>query len=252
MSIGLFQNLVWVWIAVAIITFFILLRITAPYGRHSSPHWGPMIDNKLGWLIMEVPSLLLFAFFIWSGRGLQWDVTGFISILFMSHYVYRSILFPIFISTRNKKMPLVITGSAIFFNLINGSINGYWLGHLSTPFTASWLTDIRFLIGLMLFITGFTIHLYHDLKIIQLRKTSQNEYVMPQGGLFHYVSCPNYFGEIVEWLGFAFMCWSLASFSFLIWTCANLIPRAIKNHQWNQNRFAEFPKNRKVLIPGIF
>ena len=47
------------WIALAIAVFFLLLRVTAPYGRHSSLKWGPTISNCLGWVIMELPVLVL-------------------------------------------------------------------------------------------------------------------------------------------------------------------------------------------------
>lgn len=34
-------------------------------------------------------------------------------------------------------------------------------------------------------------------------------YKIPYGGMFEYVSCANFFGEIVEWVGFAMASWSL-------------------------------------------
>jgi len=65
------------------------------------------------------------------------------------------------------------------------------------------------------------------------------------------VSCPNLFGEIVEWSGFAMMCWNLPALSFAIWTAANLIPRAISHHRWYRQRFADYPAARKAVIPFI-
>jgi hypothetical protein len=44
------------------------------------------------------------------------------------------------------------------------------------------------------------------------------------------VSCPNYLGEILEWIGWAIATWSLAGWVFAIWTMANLAPRAFTNH----------------------
>ncbi len=60
----LFSNLVWIWIAIALILFPVLLKVTAPYGRHTKKNWGPMIDNSIGWFIMESPSLIVFLYFI--------------------------------------------------------------------------------------------------------------------------------------------------------------------------------------------
>ena len=48
------------------------------------------------------------------------------------------------------------------------------------------------------------------------------------GGMFKYVTAANYFGEILEWTGFAIACWSLPAFAFAWWTFANLAPRAMQ------------------------
>ena len=89
-----------------------------------------------------------------------------------------------------------------------------------------------------------------DNKLISLRKDSVG-YKIPQGGFFKYVSCPNYFGEIIEWIGWAILTWSISGVVFLIWVIANLFPRAISHHKWYQNKFENYPKNRKAIIPGI-
>jgi hypothetical protein len=77
------------------------------------------------------------------------------------------------------------------------------------------------------------------------------EYAIPRGSLFECVSCPNHLGEIVEWFGFALMCWNLPALSFAIWTAANLIPRALSHHRWYAEKFANYPKERKALIPFV-
>lgn len=47
------------WMAFAIIIFIVLMFITAPYGRHSKTNWGPMVGNRLGWVVMEMVVLLV-------------------------------------------------------------------------------------------------------------------------------------------------------------------------------------------------
>ena len=59
MSEVVFNQLIWGWIIVAVLTMILLLFVTAPYGRHTKSNWGPMISNRMGWLIMELPALLL-------------------------------------------------------------------------------------------------------------------------------------------------------------------------------------------------
>jgi steroid 5-alpha reductase family enzyme len=103
----------------------------------------------------------------------------------------------------------------------------------------------------MLFIAGFFINQYHDHLLIQLRKSNGADYKIPFGGLFRFISCPNFFGEIIEWGGFALLTWCLPSFSFFLWTLVNLLPRAIDHHRWYKKTFADYPKNRKAIIPFL-
>ena len=35
----------------ALATFLALLFVTAPYGRHHRPGWGPSVGRRLGWLL---------------------------------------------------------------------------------------------------------------------------------------------------------------------------------------------------------
>ena len=140
---------------------------------------------------------------------------------------------------------------ALFFNLMNGFINGYWFGHLAPDYPLNWFIDFRFIGGLSLFITGFILNQYHDNILIDLRKNSTTGYKIPKGGLFKYISCPNFMGEIIEWFGFALMTWCLPTLSFFLWTMVNLIPRALDHHSWYLKTFADYPKNRKAIFPFV-
>ena len=57
---------------------------------------------------------------------------------------------------------------------------------------------------------------------------------------------------MIEWLGWAIMTWSFAGLVFFFWTVANLLPRALANHRWYQEKFPEYPTDRKAIIPYLF
>lgn len=239
------------WIFIGIITFFYLLKQTAPYGRHTTEKWGPMIDNKLGWFLMEFFVLVVLYFFLLMG-GVKINVASGIMIgLFSFHYLNRSVFFPLRIKTKGKKMPLVIMLSAMGFNMMNGFLLGYYFGNFAT-YTMDWLTDPRFIIGLVIFLTGMIINWHSDGILINLRKPGETGYKIPTGGLFKWVSCPNLFGEIIEWLGFAILTWSLPGLVFVIWTFANVAPRAISHHKWYKGKFADYPAERKAIFPYVW
>jgi hypothetical protein len=245
-----FNTVVLIWIAIALAIFPVQLFITAPYGRHTKRSWGPMINNRLGWIIMELPALIVFVWMIYWGKNPIHTVVLMISSLWLIHYIHRSLIFPFRIKTSNKKMPVLIMLFAVVFNSVNGFINGYWLGNFSS-YNLDWLIDIRFISGALLFITGFIINQFHDKILIQLRKNRLNGYQVPHGGLFKYISCPNFFGEIIEWAGFAILVWSLPALAFFVWTFINLVPRAIDHHKWYKKQFDDYPKKRKAVFPFL-
>lgn len=250
-SESLYFTLLYIWMAIAVVMVPFLLRVTAPYGRHTSSDWGPMINNKLGWFIMEVPVMIVFSYFFWTGEAEKTLPVYLFYGLFMLHYFNRVFIFPFRLKSKGKKMPLLVALSAIFFNLCNGFFNGYWFGNLTPVYDISWFTDWRFILGVIIFFTGMAINLSSDEKLIGLRKGGKKGYFIPRGGLFNYVSSPNLFGEIIEWLGWAMMSWCLPAFSFALWTMANLIPRGLDHHRWYKRRFDDYPKERKAVIPFL-
>ncbi|MBL6962853.1 MAG: DUF1295 domain-containing protein [Bacteroidetes bacterium] len=250
MDIKHFILLNWIWIGIALIIFPILFKITVPYGRHSKRSWGAMTGNRLGWILMESTSLLVFSIcFLWNGF-----IHGLASWLFFAvwliHYINRSYVFPSRLMTKGKKMPLAIMFMAILFNFMNGFLNGYFQGNLSN-YSPEWFYSPQFISGSMIFTLGMMINMQSDSILISLRKNNSNGYFIPYGKMFRYISCPNHFGEIIEWAGFAVMTWSLPGLAFFIWTVVNLMPRSLDHHRWYKREFQDYPKNRKALIPFI-
>lgn len=247
----LFTVLATAWIALAVVTFVTLLRVAAPYGRHARRGWGATIPAALGWVVMESPSPLLMAFFFFtSGRAADPASAPFVT-LWLGHYIYRAFVFPFLGPGARAPMPLSVAASAFAFNLVNGSLNGWWLFVLGPRRGEGWLTDPRFMSGVLLFFAGFAIHTRADAILRRLRAPGETGYRIPRGFLFDRVSCPNYLGEIVEWTGWAILTWSLAGTSFAIWTFANLVPRALAHHRWYRETFPEYPPRRRAIFPGL-
>jgi hypothetical protein len=248
-AIPSFTIFVLIWIALALILFPIQFFVTAPYGRHVRAGWGPGLPNRLGWFVMEAVSLVLFAALFLSGGAPKTPATWIFFALWVAHYGNRSLIFPWRTKTRGKIIPLGIVLGAVSFNLVNAGLNGFYLGSLA-HYPATWLIDPRFIMGLAIFFVGAAINIWADGKLIALRK-NDGGYAIPRGGLFERISCPNLFGEIVEWFGFAILCWNLPAFSFAIWTAANLIPRARSHHAWYCSHFADYPPGRRAVIPFL-
>lgn len=247
----IFTFFLWIWMTIAVGTFILLRFVTAPYGRHTRPKWGPTLPNRLGWLIMESPTLILVPLLIYLGPVPLDEGAAFLAGTYLLHYIHRVLIFPFRLRTQGKQMPWVIVFSAIFFNLVNAGSIGYWLGFDRNPFGPEFFTAWTTWAGLAIFLTGAAINIQSDSILLNLRKGSETGYKIPFGGFFRFISCPNHFGEMVEWSGFALMCWSLPGISFAVWTIANLLPRALDHHKWYLSHFDQYPKERKAVIPAI-
>jgi len=245
-----FNSFNYLWIGIALVTFLalVIFKVRAPYGRHSNNNWGPMISNKWAWLIMELPALLIMPLVALLGPSEKNELSYLLIALWTLHYVYRTLIFPFKLRTKNKKMPLLIVGSAILFNGVNGFLNGYFLGYMDPELFE--LGSLHVLIGSLVFFTGMAINRWSDRKLISLRE-KQDGYQIPRGGLFDYISCPNHFGEIVEWCGFAIIAWNLPAVTFAIWTFCNLSPRSLNHHAWYKEKFEDYPEKRKAVLPYL-
>jgi 3-oxo-5-alpha-steroid 4-dehydrogenase 1 len=242
----------WLWIGLALILLPVQFFVAAPYGRHNSNSWGPQINSKKGWVIMECVALFSFLISFVSG-GEYTSVTLVIAGLFTLHYVHRSIIYPWMTRFGSKTMPLLIVLFAVIFNMINGYINGEYLGAFPDAYPIEYFGDIRFIVGLTIFVIGALINITSDYYLISLRKNEKsNIYHIPKGGLFNWISCPNHFGEILEWSGFAILAWNLPALAFAAWTASNLVPRAWHHHRWYKQKFSDYPDDRKALVPGVF
>jgi hypothetical protein len=244
-------HLIWAWIILGLLVFILLLFVTAPYGRHSRKDWGPRIPNRVGWIVMELPSLLVFIFtFLYGPAGVQ-PVTWIFFALYVAHYGNRSLLWPLRTRTAGKQMPLVVALMAVCFNLVNGFINGYYFSAFPRAYSWDWLVDIRFILGMILWAGGVFMNWWSDQILLDLRKGGKTGYFIPRRGMFRWVSCPNFLGEILEWTGFAVMTWSPSALAFALWTFFNLVPRALSHHRWYRSHFQDYPPGRKAIIPYL-
>ncbi|MBD3198317.1 MAG: DUF1295 domain-containing protein [Candidatus Lokiarchaeota archaeon] len=235
----------------SILVFIVLIFVSAPYGKLIRDDWGPTLNNKLGWFFMELPTIVIYPILFFLGNKTTQLLSIVFLIIWLSHYIHRTLIFPFLIRGKNT-MPILIMVFGMLFNAINTYLQARWINTFSSGYSILWIISPNFLIGIIIFFSGYVINLYSDYIIRNLRNPGERTYRIPRGGLYRLVSCPNYLGEIIEWGGWALMTWSLPGLIFFIWTFANLAPRAKSTHEWYESRFMEYPKERKVLIPYIF
>lgn len=246
----LYVSLPWVLLAVGI--FVVLFFITAPYGRHAVRTWGPSISNGLAWLLMESPAPLVFAACYFVGSPILTATQLVFLGMWQAHYVDRAFIYPFAARISRKPFPVILVLSGFVFNLINAYLNGSYIVTHGSLYQSSWFRDGRFLLGVTLFVAGFIVNRHSDYVLRDIRNSSTEDYAIPQHGLYRWISCPNYLGEILLWIGWGIATWSPAAAAFALWTIANLVPRAHAHHKWYHEHFVEYPRQRRALLPGIW
>jgi protein-S-isoprenylcysteine O-methyltransferase Ste14 len=249
-ELAIYEILVWVMLGMAVLTFVALQWVTAPYGRHGRSGWGPGISSRVAWIVMESPAVLVFFAIYMGGQNRAALVPGILLGMWMLHYVQRTFIFPFRIRSEGKEMALSIALMAFVFNLLNAYLNARWISHFG-DYGEEWLADPRFLCGAALMLVGWLINIHSDTLLIRLRSPGETGYKIPHGGLYRWVSCPNYFGELLEWIGWALATWSTAGLAFAFYTAANLVPRAVSHHRWYHERFHDYPRARRAVLPYL-
>jgi 3-oxo-5-alpha-steroid 4-dehydrogenase 1 len=237
------------------------LWIPAPYGRFASPRYGLSMSPRLGWFLMELPAVPVFCFFFFTGARWADPVPLLFGAVWLVHYSNRGYLFPYLLRTTpgaKTSFGLLVVMAGWGATALHGYLNASFLSthSASTQFTLSWLTDPRFGAGVVLYYVSFGLTIHSEAIVRNLRTTEElaaekKPYRIPRGGLFRWLTSPQYSTELTAWAGFALMTWSPGGLFIFAISCANLIPRAFATHRWYRDHFQDYPPERKALIPFV-
>ena len=241
--------------AIAVVVFVALFFVEAGYGYLFNPKFGFPVPNKIAWFIMEVPVFIGMSI-LWWMSDVRFEAAPLVLFLiFQTHYFQRSFIFPLLLRGKSL-MPVGIMLMGATFNTLNAVLQGYWIFYLAPQqnYYADWFSKPFIYIGAVVFIFGFVTNLHSDYIIRHLRKPGDTKHYIPKGGMFRFVSSANYFGEFMEWVGFAIASWSLPGALFALWTFANLGPRANSLYKRYEREFGEefTSLGRKRMIPFIY
>ena len=246
--------IMWVMAVTAVIVFIALYFVKAGYGIFRTKQWGLSINNKVAWILMEAPVFFVMLY-IWASNGTPTTLPAFLAfLLFELHYFQRSFIFPLMMKGQSQ-MPVAIMLMGVIFNVINGLVIGTSLFTLPPSAYndgAAYLTHPTAIAGIAIFFSGMGINLHSDHVIRHLRKPGDNRHYLPQKGFYRYVTSANYFGELVEWTGFALLCSTPAAWLFVVWTAANLVPRAAAIHKRYRDEFGDAVGSRKRILPFVY
>ena len=244
----------WAMAVIAVFVFIALYFVKAGYGIFRTKQWGISINNKAAWVMMEAPVFIVMLY-MWASNGASTALPSFLAfLLFELHYFQRSFIFPMLMKGKSR-MPIAIMLMGITFNVINGLLIGTSLFVFPPSLFnegIAYLAHPTAILGIAIFFVGMAINLHSDHVIRHLRQPGDTRHYLPQKGFYRYVTSANYFGELVEWTVFALLCSTPAAWLFVVWTAANLIPRAAAIHRHYREEFGEAVGTRKRVIPFVY
>ncbi|XP_031125748.1 polyprenol reductase 2-like [Ipomoea triloba] len=127
-----------------------------------------------------------------------------------------------------------------------------WWGFVSPLMQLRWYAWV----GAAIFFWGW-IHQHCCHAILgKLRKNREqfDDYMIPHGDWFEYVSSPHYLAEIVIYGGLvvASGCLDLTVWLLFSFVVVNLVLAATETHRWYLRKFDNYPKNRFAILPFLY
>ncbi|GBG30433.1 3-oxo-5-alpha-steroid 4-dehydrogenase 1 [Hondaea fermentalgiana] len=250
-------NLVLTWaIFVVAVSFAAENWSNTAYGRFGGNAYIA-VNPRLGWFLLEFPVTCTFVYFFFVKGGSQSKeaVPRFMACIMLLHYAYRNFAFPYLIRVHgeSKNFSLVPALGGVLVTVTHGYLNAKWFAEYGRHLNQRWLRDPRFWIGLLVYLSGLAMIIWHD-KIVRDLRADPNapRYQIPHGGFFEYVTCAQYFVELWAFAGFAILSWGPNGAFVLAVSMANLVPRAPAITAWYEEKFGDAYPDRNHIFPGIY
>ncbi|KAK4704864.1 hypothetical protein P7C70_g1352, partial [Phenoliferia sp. Uapishka_3] len=265
-SVGLYGAAQRIFIAFALTSGPASSLIDAPFGRYLPASRRLTVNGNIGWLVMEIVSPLCFVlalasdvaptspFFRLPSLSDLSDTFSSLPIarrilasLFLVHYLNRAVI-STFRNPGRARMHISVPLAAIFFNILNGSLQGFYIGGGAGANNGgndlvgwglrdtAWSTPL-FLAGVTLWTGGFISNIICDEILYSCKRsrptppltaTPKERYSIPRGFLydrpFGGASHPAYFVEWIEWTGYMLSTFALAPTLFPLEALANAGP----------------------------
>ncbi|KAK6518906.1 hypothetical protein TWF281_003596 [Arthrobotrys megalospora] len=272
--------------------------ITTPMGKTSVKSFLNL-PGKLSWILMELISPISFflTFYLNSPSPLT-TLTNLpithkiLTVLYFIHYANRALISPLR-APAYAPAHIIVLIIATYFNYLNGySLSSFLIlkQGVIPQTTGSWW-ELRFTIGVCLWVIGFWGNIWHEDVLYEIRRRAKREhlesargkkedglgegvervvvpgkrfvvraensghvYEIPEGGLWEYCWHPHYFMEWVEWTGFLIAAggWECApAVNFLVNEIASMTPRAFQGVEFYKRKFGRRLPKRKAVVPFL-
>lgn len=255
------DNLLRFWIHISLVSFGLVMAIISlfaqiwkplPYGKHSAANGACDLPVRPAYMAMNlIPGFVIFTITYFTGLHFNSPINIALCVIFVFHYITRGLVTPLVSRYSESKVSIWVPMQILLINTFFHYVNAEFVG--SVDYCQGYQYDPRFVVGAILFVTGFIVNRISDAQVIFLRKSRKDpSYLIPEGFLYRLVSSPHYFGEGLQWFGWAVMTWSLAGLVWWLYTESVFFPRSRHNYIWYRNQFINYPSHRRALLPFIY
>ncbi|KAL5258688.1 hypothetical protein ACHWQZ_G009226 [Mnemiopsis leidyi] len=211
------------------------------------------VPARLGWFLLYFIPMVAYVL-VWNYLGASTEPYDLLMLgLYCAHFSKRC-LETLFVHKYSKDCVLIAVIEIATFYSLGAVTTAYSLHSLSGPERHSFLdNELRVKIGLGVYCTGQLCNLAHHYILASLRSPGKYKYVIPSGGLFSLVVCPQYAGELLSWLGFGIVGMSYGAFINYMPMVAYLSARAHHTYRWYGQKFEDYPgKSTFKLWPFVY
>jgi hypothetical protein len=216
-----------------------------PYGKFRA---GGGVNSRTGLALAYATPVLVYIAFWLEGGSPRTPYHLAVLGAFLFHFGRR--VFEIcFVNSYSRPTPL--RGLAIIALLYGGVAASCAFFQVRTVGQPT-CTPV-FILGVLIFAFGEMLNGYHHWLLARLRQPGERIYVMPRRGLFGWVACPHYLGEILSFLGYATLSDLLPVWGNAVVVTAYLVSRANSTLNWYRREMTmRFPSRWRRLIPFAY
>lgn len=251
----------WRWTQVVTLIFLVLGPLTflnetrgakqMGYSKFARPDARKSVPSRVGMFIVYFPAALApaaaLAFSGVTATGWHWLAMGLVT----AHFAKRCAEV-LFLHRYSGRMDLdAVVPICLQYTL--QSVTLAWIACVENPLGPPGETfPVALRVGMVLWGLGTSLNLYHHWLLSRLRKDGAGGYHLPRGGLFGWVACPHYFGELVAWFGFALVFHHITALVFFSTMLLYLMGRSSATLSWYREKLTTTPEGWRRLIPLVY
>jgi very-long-chain enoyl-CoA reductase len=225
---------------------------------------GPQISWRTVFIVEYFGPLLIPILFLYPLRPYLYynfdnipqptDIQRLVCALLVVHFLKREYETVFVHRFSNATMPArnIVKNSGHYW-LLAGCNIAYWVFRPDSSAATGRVSPALVYTGLALYVFGELANFNTHLVLRNLRRPGTTERGIPSGFGFSAVTCPNYFFEVVSWVGVYLvsgLSWSVLF--FIAVAAGQMAPWAKKKERNYRKEFGDkYKRKRYVMIPGL-